>query len=259
MNQLTYLSVSELKATVLPGLFLDPVQISEYGQTGESSSSALETFQRLMKNAPITVLAAQISKVVASLKEADPEAVAKPSSWLDELLGRDVERAVRFKAARVSLDDLLASASRVAASVRETVRGLESLIDGHGAEVAQLTAFITAGQEYLAENPSAGEAKPGSLEFDNPRERLARKVTNLAALRAAHEMSEAQMKLTRAQALDILDRFHETTTLLVPVWRQHTMALTNSKSLDPTIVSQATTAHQALLKSLQSLEAVQSK
>lgn len=257
MTRPTFLTVAELKATVLPSMFLDPVQISEYGQTGASSASALETFQSLMKNAPITVLAAQISKVVAKLKEADPKTLTEAPSWLDKVLGRDVEKVVLYKVARVTLDELLATASGAAASVRETVKGLESLIEGHHAEVDQLTAYIEAGNEYLAENPSAGEASPGALEFDRPRERLARKVTNLAALRAAHEMSEAQMRLTRAQAMDILDRFNETTTLLVPVWRQHTMALTNAKSLDPSIVSQATKAHQALLRSLQGLEAEQ--
>jgi hypothetical protein len=60
------------------------------------------------------------------------------------------------------------------------------------------------------------------------------------------------MKLTRAQALDMLDRFGETSSVLVPVWRQHTLALITTTNMSPAMVEEATKAHRALMRSLSS-------
>jgi RecA/RadA recombinase len=71
-------------------------------------------------------------------------------------------------------------------------------------------------------------------------------------------MSVTQMMLTRAQAVDMLDRFTETSSVLVPVWRQHTLALISTKSMSPSMVAEASKAHQALMRSLsQSLEGIE--
>lgn len=259
MSAIAPLTADELKSSVIPGIFADPILISEYGTSGASSADAMGSFQRIMEASPIGRLADQISKIVGKLVDADPKKIVAEPSWLDKLLGRDVEQLVRYEVARESLDDVLALANKAAASVKETVKGLEGLLSAHHAEVAQLDAFIAAGHEYLTENPLAGLHAQGALEFDKPRERFARKLTNLAAIRASHEMSAAQMRLARSTALDLLDRFSETTTVLLPVWRHHAMAMTNAKGLDPEIVSQATQAHQALLRSLQGLEEAHTK
>jgi len=63
-------------------------------------------------------------------------------------------------------------------------------------------------------------------------------------------MSLLQMKLTKAQALDMQDRFNETISVLVPVWRQHTLALITNGKMSPAMVAEATKAHSALMKSL---------
>jgi len=58
------------------------------------------------------------------------------------------------------------------------------------------------------------------------------------------------MKLSRAQAVDLLDRFQETVTVLVPVWRQHALALLTTKHMSPAMIAAASKAHQDLLASL---------
>ena len=107
--------------------------------------------------------------------------------------------------------------------MRDTLKVVDQTLSTHEAETARLDYLIRAGHEYLDENPAAGVAAARQMEFDKPRERFARKLANLATLRASHAMSAMQMKLTRAQAVDMLDRFSETTSVLVPVWRQHTL------------------------------------
>ena len=60
------------------------------------------------------------------------------------------------------------------------------------------------------------------------------------------------MKLTRAQAIDMLDRVNETVDVLVPVWRQHSLTLITTKHMSPSLVAEASRAHKALMASLSS-------
>lgn len=43
--------------------------------------------------------------------------------------------------------------------------------------------------------------------------------------------------------MDMLDRFTETSSVLVPVWRQHTLALITTKSMSPSMVAEASKEH----------------
>lgn len=256
--------VERLKATVLPDLFRDPATIGEYGRlgvdAGGSPRDALSQLSDLMEGSPVSRLAGQIGDLVAKLTDADPQKIAKPASWLQRLTGQSVEVHVRYQVARKELDDLLAAAEGAAQGVRDAVTAIDRLLDLHRTEADQLEGYILAGQEFLAENPSAGYPAAGGMQFDNPRERFARKLANLATLLASHQMSVTQMQLTKAQALDMLDRFEETARVLVPVWRQHTLALTTTKNMSPGMVTEATRAHDALLKSLaKSMEGLNSE
>lgn len=250
-------TVTQLKEEVLPLLFNNAASIGEYGAQPTDAAS-LDTFSNLMEKGAVGALASKIGSIVAKLSEADPRQITKKATWLEKMLGGAIEKRVKYQLARKSLDALLEDAEGMAQRVRDTVVALDQMVIVHGSEAARLQAYIQAGREYLAENPHAGEVQAGSMEFDRPRERLARKLANLATLLASHEMSLMQMKLTRAQAVDMLDRFGETAGVLVPVWRQHTLALITTNSMNPTMVAEATKAHQALMRSLsQSLEGIE--
>ena len=251
------MEIEELKKVVLPALFARPNDIGEYGAT-QSNVEALHTISNLMESGAVGALASHISEIVAKLTDADPEKVAQKTNWLGRFLGNEVERQVRYQVARKTLDALLSDAEAVAQRVRDTLTAIDGLIASHGEETQRLSALIQAGREFLAENPQAGVANTGDLQFDKPRERFARKPANLATLLASHEMSVTQMKLTRAQAVDMLDRFTETSSVLVPVWRQHTLALITTKSMSPSMVAEASKAHHALMRSLsKSLEGIE--
>lgn len=243
--------IADLKADVLPALFAgDASAIGEYG--GGGSAVALNEFSNLMETGPVSALADRISGIVAKLSEADPQRIAKPANWLERVMGSAIERQVKYTAARKSLDKQIEDTEAVAQRVRDTISMLSKMIAAHVEEAKKLNIHIQAGREFLEENPGVGRVLDGDMQFDRPRERFARKLANLATLLASHEMSVMQMKLTRASAVDMLDRFSETVSVLVPVWRQHTLSLLTAKHMDQQMVAEASKAHQALMRSLSS-------
>lgn len=152
------------------------------------------------------------------------------------------------------MDTLLEEADRLSERVIALVDHLEKMLLSHADESRQLAVRIAAGKIYLARNLDAGRPPEGEISFDNPRERFARRLASMAALLSSNEMSLTQMKLTRAQALDMVERFHEISSVLVPVWRQHTMALVSSLKNSPEAIAVAAKAHESLMNSLSALK-----
>lgn len=246
-------TVERLKAEVLPAIFSSPARIGSYGAAegeGDGGKDAMTELSDLLEGSPVSKLSGLMAALVEKLTDADPQKVARQPTWLEKITGKAVETHVRYQIARKQLDELLEEAEGAAQGVRDAVAAIERLAATHESEVARLELLIQAGREFLSENPDAGKPAPGLLEFDNPRERFARKLANLATLVSSHGLSLTQMKLTKASALDMLDRFEETAHVLVPVWRQHTLTLTTTKNMSPAMVAQATKAHEALMKSL---------
>lgn len=242
------ISVAQLKND-LPILFDQPAHIGLYG-VGEIQTDELDQYSNLMEAGAVSELAKIIGEIVKKLAEADPQEMAKAPSWFERLLGGEVERRVRYQVARKSLSVLLDDAEVVAQNVRDTLTTINSMIVSYREEAQRLEVCIQAGREFLSENPEAGAVADDALQFDRPRDRFARKLANLATLLSSHHMSITQMQLTRAQAVDMLDRFNETATVLVPVWRQHTLALITTQKMSPQMVSAATESHQRLMRSL---------
>lgn len=237
-----------LTGTVIPALFADPAGILEYGSLGRSSK--VDELSDLMESGAVTGLAKLIEQILSGMSDASPEKIARKPKVLDRLLGKHLEAQVRYQVARSSLEQLLEEAQAKAQGVRDTVSAINRLIDQHAADVDALQVYIHAGHAFLQDNPDVGAVQAGALEFDRPRERFARKLSNLATLLASHELSINQMKLSRAQAIDLLDRFEETVSILLPVWRQHTLTLITTKNMSPDMIAAASKAHQALVHSL---------
>lgn len=248
MSQPT-LQIEHLKAVVIPQLFVDASAIGQYGSELATAETITE-LSNLMEGGAATALTEKIAQILTKMSDASPEKIAKKPSRLDRWLGRGLERHVRYRAARTTLEQLLVDAEASAQGVRDSVQMIGQMITNHEAEVRDLNTLIRAGREFLDENPEVGVPKAGDLAFEKPRERFARKLANLATLLASHELSINQMKLTKAQATDMLDRFQETVSVLVPVWRQHTLSLISTQTMDQALVAEATKAHQALMTSL---------
>ena len=251
------IEMDELKTKVIPALFANPVQLGEYGKT-ETQGSTLDEYSSLVESGSVSALAGKIGEIIENLAAADPQKLAKKPTRVEIFFGAAVERQVRYQVARKGIDTLLEEAESIAQRVRDTLSALNALMLTHEDERNRLIAHIQAGQEFLDENPDVGAAVDGDISFDRPRERFARKLANLSTLLSSHEMSITQMKLTRAQAVDMLDRFNETANVLVPVWRQHALTLITTKNMHPDMIADATRAHKALMLSLsKSLEGIE--
>ncbi|ENL0204383.1 toxic anion resistance protein [Salmonella enterica] len=255
-HNITVPSVDELKRTVLPGLILDTKAISNYGDSAVSSC-AMDRYSSLMEKNAVTELSGTLSGIVSALVQADPQRIDSNPSWLSRFTGKHLETQVRYQKARQEVELLIDRGEYFLAHVNETLHALDELLAIYQLEIRHLNIFIKAGREYLEDSSAEPMPEANRIAFDNPRERLARKIANLATLLSSHEMTEMQLKMTRAQCIDMMDRFNETTKVLVPVWRQHTLSLNTTKNIDPSIVKQATNAHEALLSSLhKSLEGI---
>lgn len=245
------LSIERIKEETLPALFADPNSVGQYG-TSEEGVSAMNELSSLMEAGAVQKLADSIQVIVTRLADADPQKIAQKPSLIDRILGRSIEREVRYRVARQTLETLIAATETYAVEVKHTVKSIDALLAQHADEIADLGVLLQAGREFLAENPSAGIYDKPEMEFDRPRDRFSRKLTNMATLIASHEMSVLQMKLARAHAVDMLDRFAETVSVLVPVWRQNALALITTKNMSPDLIASATKVHQELIKSLAS-------
>lgn len=246
------LPLNAIKQDIIRPLFKDTSKIGQYGASDKRSKNMSDIAQ-LMETSPVTKLADKIKEIVAGLNQADPQKIAaKPSRWA-VLLGKSTETIVLYQAARQSLEEIIKDATVVSEQVRAAVGAIDAMLAEHDNDIDELRLYIQAGKEYLQENPTEGVNDSSGIEnitFESPRDRFARKLTNLDTLLSSHLFSVAQMQLARAQALDLLDRFQETVTVLVPVWRQTTLALVTSSKMSPESIAAATRAHEALLKSL---------
>ncbi|EGE2353544.1 protein KlaA [Escherichia coli] len=255
-SNITVPSVDELKKTVLPGLFLDARAISHYGDSAVSSG-AMDRYSSMMEKNAVTELARTLSGIVSALVQADPQRIDSKPSWLSRFTGKHLETQVRYQQACQEVELLVNRGEYWLSHVSETLQALDDLLAIYQSEIRHLNTFIQAGREYLEDSSAETMPEANSIVFDNSRERLARKIVNLATLLSSHEMTEIQLKMTQAQCIDMMDRFNETTKVLVQVWRQHTLSLNTTKNIDPSIVKQATGAHEALLSSLhKSLEGI---
>ena len=249
MGEFSEADVSEI-ATIQQTITLDKSSfISNFGKF-EGTGGSTDVLSNVMEESPVNALAAKISDIVSKLSEADPRILAEKPTWLQRFTGRSVEKKVLYQVARKSLEQLLEEAGRFAAQVAQMIHQLDNIVESHHSEVRVIKIHIAAGRLFLSENPSIGIPVSGDLVFDNPRERFARKLANMAALLASHEMGLAEVKLTRAQAVDLLDRFDELSGTLVPVWRRHTLSLLNNTSISPDMLAAANKAHEALMNSL---------
>ncbi|MGP9797004.1 toxic anion resistance protein [Halomonas sp. 86] len=255
--------LEELRHQVIPALFENPIRMGTYG-VSDDNSNATNDISDLMQEGSVGKLSAAIQQMVSMLSDADPKKIAKPSrplvGWFNGFLGRDMEKQLRYEKAQTSLEDALKDARVVADRVEEVLDKIDTLIGQHDVQAEHLKVHIEAGKRYLKETENTHPDPSGGMNFDRPRERFQRKLTNLAALQSSHEMGLYQLKLTRAQAVDMLDRFQQTSTVLIPVWRQHTLSLVTTEHMTPEMMARANHAHEALMKSLSmSLNATENK
>lgn len=243
------MDMETLKTRIIPELFRRPADIGTYGASPAPGKN-IDRLSELLEQGSASKLAARIEEIVRDLIAADPQTIARKPSAFARFMGKDLEQELLYRHARKHLDEKIESTADLVAHLRAVLHQMSEIESSLEAESNHLRLCIDAGKAYLTENPQAG-IPDSDLEYDRPRERFARKLTNLAALLASHEMSIQQIRLAKAQAIDMLDRYHEIITTLLPVWRQHTLALITTRHMSAELISKATQAHAALMDSLQ--------
>lgn len=221
-----------------------------------TSGARSDALAELFEQSPVSLLAGKIAEVVARLDEADPQKVTVKAGWLARFSGADLENKVRYQVSRKAVDTLLEEADRLADRVMKLVEQIDAAMAEHFEDVSNLRLRIAAGRLYLDRNPTAGMPIEGEMSFDNPRERFERRLASMSALLSSHEMNTAQLKLSRAQAIDMVDRYHETSTVLVPVWRHHTLAISSNLNNTPEAIALAAKAQESLINSLSALKGI---
>lgn len=198
-----------------------------------------------LESSPVGRLASLMAEILQALNGADPRRLAKKPSLFARFTGGDLHLAATVAVSKGALEIKITHADPVAAELEDFLANVDQAIDAFQAGTLQLSAQLEAGRAYLRDNPEAGKPQ-ASLQFDNPRERFSRRLTNMATLVASNEMTEHQLRLSKAQALDMLDRYREIRDVLLPVWRQHQLAMANQKLLDPVSSTKAIRAHEAM-------------
>jgi uncharacterized protein YaaN involved in tellurite resistance len=205
-------------------------------------------------NEAVKSISGTITGLVSSLEKADPRMVLKrrKSGFMSRFTGGDAVQKVEYVKSTEGIDSQL---SEVPSRIERLERIVRMLEDDHRSLLAtqhQLKLHLVAGKWYLEENPEAGAEEPNSYGLGSPRDRFAKRLASLTALLTSNDATLHQLQLIRANSINMLDRLHEITSVLVPTWRSHRMGLyVNDQDYDA--IQEAAEAHEALVESLRAV------
>lgn len=238
--------VARLQRDVLPALFTEEVDIGRYGPPTMTNQIA----EPSRNDGGATELAQLLGLMMQRLQEDSLDALSARASWWRKATGLDIEGRVNSEIRFGTIADIATQIETQSELVRTGVLQLDKLRDQQAQQIFELQAYITAGKAFAAELPAeTALSEPDS----SPRNRLLRRLTNLALLLASLEMGQLQLQLARGNALSLLDRCGEVIQVLLPMWQQSRRALFSSRDTNPALIGAARQAHQNLLQSLQQI------
>jgi len=205
-------------------------------------------------NAAVEGISSAIKSLVSSLESADPQLALKRKKrgFIALFTGQDAVQKVKYVQATEGIDHQLSEVpvriERLEVIVRVLDDDYRALLDGQ----KELKAHLVAGQWFLEDNPDAGSEGSNAYGLSSPRDRFSKRLQNLAALLTSNDATLHQIQLLQANSINMIDRLHEITTVLVPSWRAHRMGLYVNDQ-DYASIREATQAHEALVDSLRAL------
>ena len=231
---------------------IDPEKMLQnfgFGQS-ETAEQSYESLAGLLGESLTDRLASLIAKLLRLLSDADPAKVINNPSWLQRITGNYLEASINYLKARQGIDTLLEETETVATRLEVLLVEINKQQRQLHIEIAGLRLHIAAGRLYMARDPCSPSSQVKAYGFDNAGERFARRLTNLTALLASHEMTAVQLDMAYTQTADLLARYYESSHVLVPIWREHTLTLQLSKKNTPIQRRLAQQAYQALKNNL---------
>lgn len=218
--------------------------ISDFGRS-DIDDKMIGRATGYLEASPVGLLADAMADIMRALQGADPRRIAKKTGFLARFTGADLHAIAAVTSSQKVLESKIEQADPIAAQLEEFLSNVDDVINVMQLGTKALIEQLESGRAFLRDNPGAGVPQE-QQQFDNPRERFSRRLANMATLVASHEMTGHQLRLARAQAVDMLDRYREVREVLLPVWRQHQLGLANQKLLDPISSMKAIQAHEAM-------------
>lgn len=226
----------------------DTLRVGRYGAPEHSGSDIGHEH-----NNAVASISLAITGLVGSLERADPQLALKrkKSGFFARFTGQDAVNKVEYVQATENIDHQLSEVPERIARLEAIVQVLDEDYQALLRTQDQLKIHLVAGQWFLEENPAAGSDSTG-FGLSAPRDRMKKRLQNLAALLTSNDATLHQIQLLQANSVNMLDRLHEITTVLVPSWRSHRLGLYINDQ-DFNAIQEATRAHEALVSSLRNL------
>lgn len=207
----------------------DALAVLRYG--AEALDDELEVrMADALDHGDAAALVARLDELRRALQAGDPRRLRRGIGLLGRLTGRDVLAEADATALRARLGTLVASADRCAAALEARTLLQRRLQGDVAAAIATIEAVIARARAWLDAYPDAGLAAPsiapaGAAAFTQPpRERLLRRLDQLATVQAARDIGLRQLGLLHDQNLELLARYQRIRDVLLPAWRQQALA-----------------------------------
>jgi hypothetical protein len=235
--------------TLLAGI--NPEQMpTDFGFTQrETCDHNFESLADLLGQPLTDHLASLITELLKRLADADPAKVFKQPNWLEKATGKYLETSLNFLEAGLRIDSLLKEAETAAKRIETLLAEIDKQRYQLRNEIRELRLSVAAGRLYLNRDTKQTLASETCV-FDALEERFARRLTNLAALLASHEMTAMQLDLAHTHMSDLLANFYESCHVLLPIWRGHSLGLLLNEKNAPSQVGLAQQAYLALKNNL---------
>lgn len=205
----------------------DALAVLRYGQAALDEGLEARVAAAL-DHVDAAALVARLDDLRRALHAGDPRRLRRGIGLFGRLAGRDVLAESEATALRARLGTLVATADRSAAALE--ARSIEQgrLQDEVAAAIAGIEAVIARARGWLAAHPDAGLATSAALSTAGvpaaPRERLQRRLDQLATVQASRDIGLRQLALLREQNLELMARYQRIRDVLLPAWRQQALA-----------------------------------
>ena len=156
---------------------------------------------------------ATLLPLLANLKTS-----SKAGRWWRWFTGVELEREITFDAVCAQIETSAESGIDETDTLAQLVDNLRDEHKALGADLAALELDMQAGKVLLGTGDDA--AKFSAAVGPDGLDRFARKLANLSAMLTALQLTRAQYLVAMQHAKEMLDRFDEIKTLLVPLWYQ---------------------------------------
>jgi len=174
-------------------------------------------------------LVAALARIALALQAANPAQIRRQEGWWGRLLGRDVDREAQGHALQSQLGVLALQAREQAQHLQQHQQQRALAIVERAEAATALDAWVEVGASRLAHCDASGHAA------------LSERLDHLRRLAALHRVEAGQWQLLQDQDTLLLQRFARIHDVLLPAWRQATLA--DQSAAGAALAGKAATLH----------------